>query len=412
MPKLHFGAHLSPATLIAAFVPHPRPLPKNSPQDTPKFRRSQIEFGNEKENCSGCYRHGFFPPRNPASIWVVFAKARVFITPVFSILNFRRKEPDLAVDFGTASLRVGLANERYYSEEPSRDGPRVALRQGVITDIDAAAAVLERVFARYRKSKRGDLHILACAPSDASEPEQAALLQAMQAAGATRTALVPEPVAALVGAGVDIGSSGAFLVIDLGEGVVDCALIKDRRLFASTTWRGGCAALRETVAACVRETLGLQLTAAEAEAVLRFVGMAGTQPVAIRGVAMPVALLHAALREKVDDIAATLTGFIQELEPKTCAEVIANGVKITGGGVLIPGLAESFAQRIRLPLYHAPHPLESVIHGACLLLGPTVSLDLWDALRLFWPRARPHPKNPPQDPPKYGRSQIEFGNER
>ncbi|MDD5351022.1 MAG: rod shape-determining protein [Chthoniobacteraceae bacterium] len=314
---------------------------------------------------------------------------------MFSILSLHRKEPDLAVDFGTAILRAGIADGQRFSEEPSRAGTRPALRQGVIADADAAAAVLDRVFARYRKSNRRDLHVLACAPSDATEDEQALLSRALQTAGATRTAVVPEPVAALIGAGVDIGSDGAFMVIDLGEGVVDCALIKERRLFASATWRGGCAALREAVATCLRETHGLQVSDAEAEAVLRRVGVE-SRPGAylpIHGThedtAVPAAVLNAALREKTDRIAATLLDFVKQLEPEICAEVIANGVEITGGGVLIPGLAEYCARVTHLPLRRAPRPLESVIQGACSLLGPAAKLNLWDSLRSFWPPGAP-----------------------
>lgn len=306
---------------------------------------------------------------------------------MFSILKFHQQEPDLAVDLGTAFLRAGLADGRHRSDAPSRVGSRTALRQGVIADTDAAAAVLERVFAGYHQQKQSDLHVLACAPSDATEEEQKALACVIQTAGANRVALVPEPVAALIGAGADLGSNGAYLVIDLGEGVFDCALVKERRLFSSVTWRGGCAALRATVVSRLREVLDLRISDAEAEAVLRRVGMEEWRDalMTIHGTAVPTALIHNALREKMDPVVALLLDFLRQLEPKICAEAIANGVEITGGGALIPGLAEYCARATHLPLHRAPHPLESVIHGACSLLGPATKLNLWDSLGSFWP---------------------------
>lgn len=311
---------------------------------------------------------------------------------MFSLWSHHRREPELAVDFGTARLRAGAADGGSFLEEPSHAGTRPALRCGVVADTGAATAVLERAFARL--GIRHGNAVLACAPSDATEADQARLTRALHAAGAARTAIVPEPVAALIGAGADIGTDGAYLLVDLGEGVVDCALIKERRLFASATWRGGCCALRATVATCLREALGLETGEAEAERILRRIGVEGHETfLPIRGKlggrdVMPLvssALLHTALRPLTTQITQTILGLVHRLEPELCAEAISNGVTLTGGGVLIPGLAAACARETHLPLRPAPRPLESVIAGACSLLETTTRLDLWDSLHTFWP---------------------------
>lgn len=298
---------------------------------------------------------------------------------MFSFLHRFHHGSDLAIDFGTALLRTGDDRGMRLPAVPSSEGPRPALRDGVVVDPAAAAELLRGTFREWGRQPR----VLACAPSDASEAERLNLLAALQHAGAMMAAVIPEPVAALVGAGADIGSGKPHMLVDFGEGVVDCAVVAERQLHASVALRGGCAALRTGLASHFYKTEGVRITSGEAERLIRRAGLLPDAPPAAP--AAP-AVVREFLQAQIGGMTGVLLRFMEMLRAEVAAEVISNGIVLTGGGALIPGLAGFCARQSGLPFSLAPRPLDSVIDGACAILGPTVRLDLWDALPNFWNR--------------------------
>src|SRR5690606_20681293 len=96
---------------------------------------------------------------------------------------------------------------------------------------------------------------------------------AVRGAGADDVFIVPEPLAAAIGAGADVGSEQASMVIDFGEGVTDCAVLAEGYIEASVAVRGGCGAIRESVISAVNREVGLSLVEAEAERLIRNIGL-------------------------------------------------------------------------------------------------------------------------------------------
>ena len=131
---------------------------------------------------------------------------------------------DLAVDLGTAVTRVA-PSEQSLSEQPSKALSKSALGHGVIVSRQATVEILRPMLSTWRRAPFTKLRALACAPSDVSHEERQSIAECVRIAGASSVAIVPEPLAAAVGAGIDIASNHVKFLVDIGGGVTDCALL-------------------------------------------------------------------------------------------------------------------------------------------------------------------------------------------
>lgn len=302
------------------------------------------------------------------------------------------RNPDLAIDLGTAVARVGAFRTPGFVQRPARIGSVAALRDGAVVNAEIAAEILRGLFRRFQRLGCRGTRALACAPSDASDAERHDLREAVRLAGAADVFIAPEPLAAAIGACIDVASRQASLVVDFGEGVTDCAVIAEGRIIASRAVRGGCCALRNEVIGAVEKQAGLRLDDEEAERLLRHVGLPDALPV-VTGIVLAsavagrdaVARKHA-VRSQI--VSAAISGiadaalfaaaeFVRSLDGRCGAEILESGVVLTGGGALIPGMADRLAQKLRLPVRLAPAPLESVIRGARQMLDVADAARLW-----------------------------------
>src|SRR5215813_12100689 len=137
--------------------------------------------------------------------------------------------PDLAIDLGTANTRL------------------YARGHGLIADIEAASSLLKFFLSRAQRLGILRPRALACAPTDACEEERAALIEATRRAGASAVVVVPEPMAAAIGADLDVSSPYAQMVVDIGDGVTDIAVIRSGALVMTSAVRTACSDLRHSV---------------------------------------------------------------------------------------------------------------------------------------------------------------------
>lgn len=204
--------------------------------------------------------------------------------------------PSVALDLGTAWSRAQACGDPVVSTRRSvaRVGSQVApaLHGGVVRDGGAATALVQALIAQLPRWGWRGPRVLACVPSDAVEDERQALMAAVVTAGATEVALLCEPVAAAIGAGSDLGSGFAHMVVDVGEGVTDASVVDERGVVASAAVRVGCGALRASVREALRRARRPRTDDAEAERVLRTagVGVDATSPDAagVRAALAPV----------------------------------------------------------------------------------------------------------------------------
>ncbi len=295
--------------------------------------------------------------------------------------------PDLAIDLGTAATRVHVASRTVPLTRPStvwREGSsRPALRQGVIVDVDAAAGVLGRLLRQAGCTRWRRPRALACVPTDANEAERAAVVDAVQRAGASTVTIVVEPLAAAASAGLAPETKTAVALVDVGEGVTDCAVVCKGRLVASAALRIALADLRATVRAWLDEGLGIRVSPVEAERVLREagVGRGRRTPHRLHIVGSPahgvgplrawveVDALHAALDPVAERIASHVAAFVAGLPADLAAGVSEAGVSVTGGGALLAGMVERLVGELGLAVRRVPDPLLAVVDGARVLAG-------------------------------------------
>lgn len=289
---------------------------------------------------------------------------------------------DLAIDLGTAATRLHASSRTVPLTRPSvvwrSGGARPALRQGVVIDTDAAADVLGDLVRKVGGSGWWRPRAIACVPSDASEDERNAVVDAVRRAGAGSVTVVAEPLAAAVGAGVALDEPRAQAVVDLGEGVTDCAVVRAGKVVRARALRVALADLRDAVWRWVAESAGIRLSAVEAERVLREagVGRGRATPQRIHVVGSPetgtgpvrawleVDALHAALEPVLEEILEHVAGFVAGLPDELASEVADVGVCLCGGGALLGGMAERLVGELKLAVWRAPDPLLAVVDGA------------------------------------------------
>jgi rod shape-determining protein MreB len=159
--------------------------------------------------------------------------------------------PDIAIDLGTSTTRVAVMHRHYRFSAPSCSGTVPALAKGVIVNVDAATEALRPALHQLRFHGVSHPRALACAPTDATDEEREAVREACYGAGAASVLLMPEPLAAAIGDGVDYRSPLPTVVMDIGEGVTDCAVIREGRLAGTFASRVACADLHTAIRAAV-----------------------------------------------------------------------------------------------------------------------------------------------------------------
>jgi len=287
--------------------------------------------------------------------------------PKYQSLHWR---PHVALDLGTATARIATGASSFM-EKPSRIGAKRALHNGVIIDTETALEVLKPLLGRAKIFGMVKPCVLACAPSDADEEERSALSTAVMGAGASSVSIIPEPLAAAIGSGLDVSSQYAQMIIDIGEGVTDCAVVKSGKI--QTTWavRQGGAHMRSSIVNLSQLKGWTTCDEAQAESLLRTWGLKRSSP---HDGGM---LAATAVQPVVDKIADEIEGFMKDLPDRLACDVIDSGVCLTGGGALIPGIQEYLEQRLRVTVSLARHPLTSVAEGARAVLLVILSLNQW-----------------------------------
>lgn len=297
------------------------------------------------------------------------------------------RSSDMAIDLGTAATRVA-AGAQLIRERRSASGERRALAGGVVIDPEAAVEVLRPILWHARRWMGfSRVRALACAPTDATAEERGALSDCIARAGAAAVFISPEPLAAAIGAGVDVGSQYAKLIIDIGEGVTDCAVIRSAQIVTSLAVRTGCADLRAGIREHIFKTHRAGIGDDAAERLLRAAGVGGNgcHELAIscsragepRSLVLQTAKLKAAIAPRVEKILECVRALLRDLPPRLAVEVIEDGIFLTGGGALLKGMAQQIARVAQVDVHVAAEPLRSVVCGARSMLPAVGTLRLW-----------------------------------
>ena len=321
---------------------------------------------------------------------------------------------DIAIDLGTVNTLVHVVGRGVIIDEPSAVAVKTGggtrevlavgaraqamigrtpeaielvrpLRDGVIADFIATEEML-RLFIKRAKSKFGFLRprILICVPASATPVERRAVYETAVSSGSRRVYIVEEPVAASIGAGLQIDEPRGAMVVDIGGGTTDVAVLSLGGVLLARSLRCAGNAFDDAIIRHVRRHHRLLIGEANAERIKIEAGsaVAGEDSrgvdIHIRGrdlrqgraksVVLTPTDIADALDQPIEMIADFLQRALEDLPPDVAADVCARGICLTGGGALIDGLDREFSRRIGVTFSVPDAPMHCVIRGSAAIL--------------------------------------------
>ena len=312
---------------------------------------------------------------------------------------------DIGIDLGTASILVYAKGKGIVLKEPSvvaydKDADKVKaigeearqmigrtpgnimairpLRQGVISDYVITEKML-RYFIQKAMGRRGfrKPRIVICVPSGVTDVERRAVEEATYQAGAREVTIVEEPIAAAIGAGIDITRPCGNMIVDIGGGTTDIAVISLGGIVVSTSIRVAGDDFNEAIIRYVRKNHGLFIGEQTAEAVKIRIGTAYRQAEnmtmeikgrnVVTGLPKTVTLtseeIREALLDTVSQIVDAVHNVLEKTPPELAADVSERGIVLTGGGALLDGLEEIISERTGINTMTAENPAMVVALG-------------------------------------------------
>jgi rod shape-determining protein MreB len=293
-------------------------------------------------------------------------------------------EPSVvAIDARTGDVHaVGSEAKQMIGRTPASISAVRPLRHGVITDFEVTEAMLRYFMRRTEQRRRSRPRLVMCVPSGVTEVEKRAVIDASLAAGAREVQLIEEPLAAAIGAGLPIAEPRGHMVVDVGGGTTEVAVISLGGIVVSESVRVGGYELDDAVTAWMRHQHGLAIGQQTAEEIKLELGSAmplGEEvEVEIRGrhlaSGLPKAVrissseIREALADNVQSIVDAVKETLERTPPELAADIAQSGILLAGGGVLLQGFGERIAEETGMPTTLAESPLTCVVIGSGMAL--------------------------------------------
>ncbi|MDR3562509.1 MAG: rod shape-determining protein [Negativicutes bacterium] len=324
---------------------------------------------------------------------------------------------DIGVDLGTANVLVYIKGRGIVLREPSvvaidRDTNRILaigeearrmlgrtpgnivairpLREGVIADYDTTESMLRHFIQKVAgRSMFFKPRIMVCIPSGVTTVEKRAVLEAAMQAGARKTYLIEEPLAAALGAGLVISEPCGSMVVDIGGGTTDVAVLSLGGIVVSESLRVGGDKFDEAMVRYIKKEYNIMIGERTAEEIKVNVGTAfpsgRNESMEIRGRDLVSGLpktmrigsteTREALSEPISLIVECVKTVLEKTPPELAADIVDRGIVMTGGGSLLHGLDKLISQETGIPTYLADDPL------SCVALGTGKALESLEAIQ-------------------------------
>jgi len=322
---------------------------------------------------------------------------------------------DIGIDLGTATVLVYVRGKGIVLQEPSvvaldKDSGKLLavgeqarkmigrtpgnivalrpLREGVIADYTTTEMMLKHFLGKVIQKKLIRPRVMVCVPAVITEVEKRAVIEAATAAGARQTFLIEEPVAAAIGAGVDISKPVGNMVVDIGGGTTDIAVLSLGGIVCGSSIRIAGDKFDEAIIKYVRKEFNLAIGERTAEEVKMTIATVypqegEEQELEIRGRSLISGLPQTvkitssqtceALAEPVERIIEAIFSVLEKTPPELAADLTERGIVMTGGGSLLKGLDKLIAKKTNIPVYVAEDPV------SCVALGAGKALEYLDA---------------------------------
>ncbi len=327
---------------------------------------------------------------------------------------------DIGVDLGTANILIYVKGRGIVLREPSvvameKDSGRVLaigeeakrmlgrtpgniiatrpLREGVIADYDVTEAMLKHFIHRVAPNRLlAKPNIMICIPVGVTTVERRAVLEAALEAGAKKASLIEEPLAAALGAGLDITKPAGNMVVDIGGGTSDLAVLSLGGVVLSDSLRVGGDKFDEAIVRYIKKEYNLLIGERSAEELKIGIGTAypvqhesDSESMEIRGRDLVTGLpknvritareTHEALLEPVTAIVDAIKSVLERTPPELAADIMDRGLVLTGGGAMLRGLDRLIAEETGIPAHLAEDPM------SCVALGTGKALESFETLQ-------------------------------
>jgi rod shape-determining protein MreB len=339
----------------------------------------------------------------------------MILNPIFGWLS-----NDLAIDLGTANTLVYVRGNGIVLDEPSvvavrrngRGGNKVLavgqeakmmlgrtpghieairpMKDGVIADFEVAEAML-RYFIKKANNRRTLIRprVIVCVPSGITQVEKRAVRESAESAGAREVFLIEEPMAAAIGAGLPITEPTSNMVVDIGGGTTEVAVISLAGIVYSKSVRVGGDKMDEAILQYIKSKYNLLIGERSAEVIKTTVGNAyrneKAEHMQIKGRDLATGIpkiigidsdeVRQAIIEQIKTIVETVKSALEQTPPELAADIVDNGIVLTGGVALLKGLDNLLREETGLPITITEDPLTTVV------LGSGKALDEIDTLR-------------------------------
>jgi len=312
---------------------------------------------------------------------------------------------DVAIDLGTANTLVYIRGEGIVLNEPSivavdhnsrevrelgyealqmherthKDIETIwPLKDGVIADFKVAEQMIHGLLQKVKKNWLTTIRsMVVCVPSGITEVEKRAVRDSAEHAGAKRVHLIPEPMAAAIGIGLDISEAVGNMVVDIGGGTTEIAVIALSGIVIDESIRIGGTELDNAIVQYFKRNHNLLIGSRTAERIKCEIGSAieldPELELSVKGRDLVSGIpklrsissvnVREALRDNLDQIGAAVLRCLERTPPELGADVLERGIMMTGGGAMLKGIDSMLRDRVELPVYVAEDPLTAVVRG-------------------------------------------------
>lgn len=320
-----------------------------------------------------------------------------------SFFNFKGK--DIGIDLGTANTLVLLKGKGVILREPSvvaidrKTGAILAtgfeakemlgrtpeqikavrpLKDGVIADFTATQLMLKNIVAKVcQRYNAGRPRVVVGVPSGITEVEERAVEESVLRAGAKEVYLIEEPMAAAIGANLDVAEPTGNIIVDIGGGTTEVAVVSLGGIVVSNSLRTAGDELDEDIINYIKKEMGLAIGETTAEDIKVKIGCAlplmTEMSMEVRGRDLSTGLprnvivtssqIQEAMQDSINEIVEVVKMTLEKTPPELASDIVEKGIVLAGGGALIKNLDKLLSQKTSMPVYIAEQPLECVVKG-------------------------------------------------
>lgn len=285
-------------------------------------------------------------------------------------------------------IAVGTDAKSMLGKAPKNIEPIRPMKDGVIADFEVTEAMLRHFISKVHNQRRlVRPRIMICVPTGITQVEKRAVKESALSAGAREVYLIEEPMAASIGAKLPIQEPTSNMVVDIGGGTTEVAVIALSGIVYARSIRVGGDKMDEAIAAYIRRKYNMLIGEISAEQIKMKIGsafpMEPEQQLEVKGRDFVTGIPHTivitseeirvAISEQVEAIVQAVRVALEQTPAELAADIVDRGISLTGGGALLRGLDERLRQETKLPIFIVDDPLSAVVMGTGIALD---NLDL------------------------------------